>query len=197
MLDYHHAFDLAPVGLVLSRNRQMLDCNRRLLEIFATTRETLVGRSFELLYPSPDEFARTGERIVATLDADGFYADERIMRRVGGAAPQGGGKRAGSNGALFWCRVTGRALDPRQPHAEGIWSFEDLSSRRQVSVELTPREREIAALLIGGLTSKLIGRRLAISPRTVDIYRGRLMRKYGAATSAELVTRLLTSRAGS
>ena len=51
----------------------------------------------------------------------------------------------------------------------------------------------MAALLIEGLTSKLIGRRLSISPRTVDIYRGRLMRKYGAATSAELVTRLLTA----
>lgn len=191
MLDYRHAFDLAPVGLVLSRNRLMLDCNRRLQEMFAAPREALVGRSFELLYPSPDEFARTGERIVATLGADGFYADERIMRRIGTATKPG--RNAAPGGELFWCRVTGRALDPRQPHAEGIWSFEDLSSRRQVSVALTPREREIAALLIDGLTSKGIGRRLSISPRTVDIYRGRLMRKYGAATSAELVTRLLTA----
>ncbi len=77
------------------------------------------------------------------------------------------------------------------PHAEGIWSFEDLSARRQLRVELTPREREIAALLIDGLTSKLIGQRLAISPRTVDVYRARLMRKYGAATTPELVNRLL------
>ena len=197
MLDYRNAFDLAPVVLVLSRNRQMLDCNRQLLEIFAAAREALVGKSFELLYPSSDEFTRTGERIVATLDADGFYADERIMRRVGSVASQAAGKRSGSRGELFWCRVTGRALDPRHPHAEGIWSFEDLSSRRPLGVELTPREREIAALLIEGLTSKLIGRRLSISPRTVDIYRGRLMRKYGAATGAELVTRLLTARAGS
>ena len=96
-----------------------------------------------------------------------------------------------AGGQLFWCRVSGRALDPRQPHAEGIWSFEDLSPRPALRVELTPREREIAALLIEGLTSKLIGRRLAISPRTVDIYRGRLMRKHGAATTAELVKRLL------
>jgi DNA-binding CsgD family transcriptional regulator len=104
------------------------------------------------------------------------------MKRVAG--PQAG--------ELFWCHVTGRALDPRQPHAAGIWAFEDLSSRRQLRVELTPREREIAALLIDGLTSKLIGKRLAISPRTVDVYRARLMRKYAAATSAELVNRLLS-----
>ena len=190
MLDYRNAFDLAPVGLVVSRNRLMLDCNRRLVEMFDSTREALVGQSFEMLYPSSGEFERTGERIVASLDASGFYADERVMRRVGSGASD---KPVQGPGELFWCRVSGRALDPRSPHAEGIWSFEDLSSRRQLRVELTPREREIAALLIDGLTSKLIGRRLAISPRTVDIYRGRLMRKYSAATTAELVNRLLSA----
>ena len=184
-LDYRTAFELAPVGLVLSRNRLMLDCNRQLLQMFGATRETLVGQSFELLYPTHAEFQRTGDRIVARLDASGRYADERVMRRVGPTA-------AGAAGELFWCRVSGRALDPQQPHAEGIWCFEDLSSRRQLRVELTPREREIAALLIDGLTSKLIGRRLAISPRTVDVYRARLMRKYAAATTPELVNRLLS-----
>jgi PAS domain S-box-containing protein len=180
-LDFEAAFDLAPVGLVLSRNRQMLACNRRVEEMFGAARHALVGRSFEILYPTHDEFRRTGERIVASLDARGRYADERVMRRVD------------ATGALFWCRVSGRALDPAHPHAEGIWSFEDLSARRQLRVELTPREREIAALLIEGLTSKLIGRRLAISPRTVDVYRARLMRKYGAATTPELVNRLLSA----
>ena len=42
-----------------------------------------------------------------------------------------------------------------------------------------------------GMTSKEIGRALAISHRTVEIYRARLMRKYKAATTAELVHRLL------
>jgi PAS domain S-box-containing protein len=180
-LDFEAAFDLAPVGLVLSRNRQMLACNRHVEAMFGAARHALVGQSFEILYPTHDEFRRTGERIVASLDASGRYADERVMRRVDAA------------GALFWCRVAGRALDPAHPHAEGIWSFEDLSARRQLRVELTPREREIAALLIEGLTSKLIGRRLAISPRTVDVYRARLMRKYGAATTPELVNRLLSA----
>ena len=54
---------------------------------------------------------------------------------------------------------------------------EDLASGRVLKVELTPREREIAALLVEGLTSKGVGKRLDISPRTVDVYRARLMRK--------------------
>jgi DNA-binding CsgD family transcriptional regulator len=60
-----------------------------------------------------------------------------------------------------------------------------------LKLEFTPREREVAALLIDGLTSKLIGRRLQISPRTVDVYRARLMRKTGAATTPELINKLL------
>jgi len=182
-LDYRTAFELAPIGLVLSRNRLMVDCNRQLLEMFGADREQLVGCSFEVLYPTHDEFERTGQRIVASLDTSGWYADERIMKRVDGA----------HRGELFWCHVSGRALDPAAPHAAGIWSFEDLSSRRHLTVDLTAREREIAALLIDGLTSKLIGKRLSISPRTVDVYRARLMRKYGAATTPELVHKLLSA----
>jgi PAS domain S-box-containing protein len=183
--DYRTAFDLAPVGLALSRQRLMVDCNRELLAMFRAERDQLIGRSFEILYPTADEFERTGQRIAAQLDAAGRYADERVMRRLAGAGPS-------REGELFWCHVSGRALDPAQPHAAGIWAFEDLSSKRALKIELTPREREIAALLIEGLTSKGVGRRLSISPRTVDVYRARLMRKLGASTTPELVNKLLS-----
>ncbi len=180
-LDYRTAFELAPIGLVLSRNRLMVDCNAQVLEMFGATADALVGQSFELLYPTHAEFERTGARIAASLNARGWYADERVMKRVGGA----------QRGELFWCHVSGRALDPLHPHAAGIWSFQDLSAKRRVGIDLTPREREIAALLIEGLTSKQIGKRLAISPRTVDVYRARLMQKYRAATTPELVQKML------
>lgn len=182
-LDYRTAFEMAPIGLVLSRKRLIVDCNRQLLTMFGAEREQLIGHSFEVLYPSPAEFERTGARIVASLDAQGYYADERVMKRLSGPPA----------GQLFWCHVSGRALDPADPHAEGIWSFEDLSHQRQLKVELTPREREIAALLIEGLTSKLIGRRLGVSPRTVDVYRARLMKKYAASTTPDLIHKLLVA----
>ena len=176
-LSYRTAFEFAPIGLVLSRQRTMVDCNHAVLAMFGAEREQLIGQSFRVLYPTQGEYERTGERIVASLGEDGRYADERVMRRV--------------DGELFWCHVSGRALEASDPHALGIWSFEDLSARRSLRQEFTPREREIAALLIEGLTSKLIGKRLGISPRTVDVYRARLMRKVDAATTAELVHKLL------
>ncbi|NIC40074.1 PAS and helix-turn-helix domain-containing protein, partial [Aquabacterium sp. A08] len=175
--DYRLAFDLAPVGLVLSRHRTMVDCNQAVCDMFGASRDQLVGQSFLILYPSADEFERIGERITPILNAKGHYSDERVMKRVGGRF----------QGQTFWCHVTGRALDRTDPHAAGIWSFEDLSSRRTVKAELTAREREVAALVMKGLTAKETARALGISPRTVEIYRARLMRKYQASSSVDLV----------
>jgi PAS domain S-box-containing protein len=180
-IDYRLAFDLAPLGLVLSRNRTMVDCNQRLCEMFGATREQLVGQSFQLLYPSAAEYERTGARIAPLLNRNGSYADDRIMKRVDGRF----------KGETFWCHVTGRAVNRDAPHESGIWSFEDLSAQRPVKAELTPREREVAASLLDGLTSKEIGKLLAISHRTVEIYRARLMRKFKASTTADLVHKLM------
>ena len=180
-VDYRLAFDMAPVGLVMSRNRVIVDCNEHLCDMFGATRAQLNGQSFQALYPSVDEYERIGARMIPILNASGLYADNRIMKRVDGRL----------KGETFWCHVTGRALNRTAPHEAGIWSFEDLSSRRPVTAELTAREREVAAHLMAGLTSKEIGRALTISHRTVEIYRARLMRKYKASTTADLVHRLL------
>lgn len=179
--DYQLAFDLAPVGLVLSSNRSILDCNQHVCEMFGTTREQLVGQSFLILYPSADEYERIGVRMLPILNATGMYSDNRIMKRVDGRC----------KGETFWCHVTGRALNRNAPHESGIWTFEDLSASRPLTAELTAREREVAAHLMRGLTSKEIGRALIISHRTVEIYRARLMRKFKASTTADLVQRLM------
>jgi PAS domain S-box-containing protein len=180
-IDYRLAFELAPIGMVLSRNRTMVDCNERVCEMFGTTRQQLIGQTFQMLYPSADEYERTGQRITPILNAKGVYADDRVMKRVDGRF----------KGETFWCHVTGRAMNREAPHEAGIWTFEDLSARRPVTAELTAREREVAAQLMLGLTSKEIGKVLAISHRTVEIYRAKLMRKYKSSTTADLVHKLM------
>lgn len=182
--DYRLAFELAPVGLVISRHRIMMDCNEAVCDMFGATRDQLIGQSFRILYPSADEYERIGLRIAPILNTKGHYSDERLMRRLAGHYA----------GQTFWCHVSGRALDRNDPHAAGIWSFEDLSSQRPASADLTPREREVAAFLMKGMTAKEMGKALGISPRTVEIYRARLMRKYQAGSSVDLVNKLLTGQ---
>lgn len=52
---------------------------------------------------------------------------------------------------------------------------------------LTPREREVMALVVSGLLNKQVGFELGISEITVKAHRGKLMRKMQADSLAELV----------
>ena len=59
---------------------------------------------------------------------------------------------------------------------------------------LTPRETEVMERMVEGLPNKLIAHALGMSPRTVEIHRGRVMQKTGARSLAEVVR--LAIRAG-
>ncbi|MBI5889599.1 MAG: response regulator transcription factor [Nitrosomonadales bacterium] len=59
---------------------------------------------------------------------------------------------------------------------------------------LTAREREIMELVVAGNPSKVIGTKLGISSRTVDIHRANIMRKLNIRTIAELVQNRLALR---
>jgi FixJ family two-component response regulator len=52
---------------------------------------------------------------------------------------------------------------------------------------LTPRERQVMALVVGGMRNKAIGETLGISEVTVKAQRRQVMHKMGAPTFADLV----------
>jgi PAS domain S-box-containing protein len=171
------AFELAPIGLCLTRNRIIRRCNSRFAEMFGYPVEELTNRSLECLYPSRDEFEHMGAKGLPLMKTTGSYSDERIMRH--------------RDGHLFWCHVSGRSLDRAHPYACAAWLFEDLSVRRSLAAAFTRREREIAHLLTTGKTSKQMAKALSLSPRTVEAHRARLMRKLNACTPAEMIARLV------
>jgi FixJ family two-component response regulator len=56
---------------------------------------------------------------------------------------------------------------------------------------LTPREREVHDLMTQGLQNKSIAQKLAVSPRTIEIHRARVMEKMHAHSVAELVRMMM------
>jgi len=52
---------------------------------------------------------------------------------------------------------------------------------------LTPRERDVLNLLVEGLSQREIAGRLEISPRTVEVYKARMMEKLRCRSLAEVV----------
>ena len=169
------AFAYAPVGLVVTENRVIRDCNPVFAEMFGYKVTDLKNKEFSMLYPTNEEFVNIRDRGIKQLQDTNTYWDERIMARKGGK--------------LFWCRVRGHSFTPEQPLMRAVWSFADLSEIRPYK-KLTRREREIVSYLADGLTSKEIALKLDISYRTVEVYRAKLLKKFGVTNSNSLLQAL-------
>ena len=126
------------------------------------------------------------------------------------------------------CLIGLGALEDAVPHAEAAagllsrwrgWRVDELVAvQRRLGIgsepsgpaELTPREREVAALLAEGLSNAGLAERLYISPRTAAVHVSNILAKLGMAsrtevaawatreglTSTELTQRLTTRRRG-
>lgn len=177
----HHAldeiaFNLAPIGIVLTENRIIKSCNESFAHMFGYAREEVLDQSFRMLYPSATEFDAMRDVGLSALRATGQYSDERIMHH--------------RNGTMFWARVRVATPNPENPLSRAILSFADISGQRP-EVELTPREKQVVMRLGQGQTSKEIARDLGLSPRTIDDYRARLLRKFKVRNIAELLSHIM------
>ncbi len=56
--------------------------------------------------------------------------------------------------------------------------------------QLTKREHEVMDLLSQGDTNKIIGKKLDISPRTVEVHRQHIMQKFKVKSTTQLISRL-------
>ena len=170
------AFDLAPIGVVLTENRIIKSCNKTFAHMFGYAREELLNQSFRMLYPSASEFDAIRNVGLNALRETGQYSDERIMHR--------------RDGTMFWTRVRVATPNPDDPLSRAVLSFADISGQRP-EVELTAREKQVVMRLGQGLTSKEIARELNLSPRTIDDYRARLLQKFRVRNIAELLSKII------
>lgn len=77
--------------------------------------------------------------------------------------------------------IAGARLNAASPEVAAIRRHYD---------ELTDREREIMAHLVRGSSSKVAAKALGISPRTVDVFRAKILHKMAAPNVAAVATQL-------
>jgi len=76
--------------------------------------------------------------------------------------------------------------------AENRAAVERLADLKRREESLTPREREVLALIVDGKANKVVAIDLNLSERTVEIHRANVMEKMGARSVAHLVRMHLT-----
>jgi two-component system, LuxR family, response regulator FixJ len=143
----------------------------------------------DLCMPGP-----SGLDVLRELDARTFPAPILI---VSGQEDIGDVVRAMRFGAFDYIakRLEADAIVARAVEAIDQWT--QLRRREEASpplspaipgyYQLTPREREVLLQIADAASNKETARNLGISPRTVEIHRGRIMHKLGAKNSVDLM----------
>ncbi len=98
---------------------------------------------------------------------------------------------AGASTFLEWpfdCDQARTALKAaHDSHDElGPLRLREANARSRIK-RLTPREREVLTGVASGLSNRLIGEQLSISPRTVEIHRANMLNKIGASHTSEAI----------
>ena len=124
------------VGIQFTRERKTVRCNRRFEEMFGYPPGAAVGAPTRDVYFTDEEYEEIG-RSYAELDQGRLHAREAWVRR--------------QDGSGFWCRISGRAVQPGDRAKGYVWLLEDITERKRADEALHRLLREQDAVLENAL----------------------------------------------
>ncbi len=125
-------FENAGIGIAFVKNRKLVRVNRVLAQLYGGSPGELVGRETSIIYHSQEDFERYGERLYSSLRSGSVVVEE-----VPGRDRLGNPK---------WMRVTGKALNPDDPHEGSIWIVEDITDQKALTEAMERRDAILEAV---------------------------------------------------
>ena len=107
----------ALVGITFSLNRTHQWVNRTFADMMGYQPEELIGQQSLMHYPDEASWAALGDLAYPKLAAGETFETEWQMKR--------------RDGSLFWVQLYGCSVEPRHPERGTIWTFLDISRRKQ------------------------------------------------------------------
>ncbi|NIA56486.1 EAL domain-containing protein [Massilia sp. TW-1] len=142
-------------GILYVRERRVVSTNRRFDELFGYAEGELVGDPIGVLFPTVDDYAQGLDAATPVLAGGSDFSDDRAFRR--------------RDGSLFWCAVSGRALDPERHDEGSIWVFADITERRQAEEKLRLSATVLEHIADGVMVIDVHGRIVATNPAFTQI----------------------------
>jgi diguanylate cyclase (GGDEF)-like protein/PAS domain S-box-containing protein len=133
LLEQQAILENAAVGIMLSRDQVVRECNIRAAEILGYAQHELAGMSSVSAFPSPERYAELGREASPLLAAGKAYSTVLQLRR--------------KDGALLWCRLYGRAVDASNSEHGTIWILEDIDEHHRNENKLRRTLLEMQALM--------------------------------------------------
>jgi diguanylate cyclase (GGDEF)-like protein/PAS domain S-box-containing protein len=133
MLDQRALLDNAGVAIFFTRGHLVQRCNRKAEELLGYAPGELIGRSGDIFHPDAFAYAELSRRAKPVLErGEAFQAELQLKHK---------------SGRLLWCRVQGKAIDPKAPTSGTIWIADDITEARRASESLDRLLRELSTIL--------------------------------------------------
>ncbi|NRR28815.1 EAL domain-containing protein [Oxalobacteraceae bacterium] len=142
-------------GVMFVRNRSIVSVNRRCEELFGYEPGTMTGASTAIVFPNSFDFEAAGARQYPLLASDNYFSEERHYRR--------------RDGSLFWCMVSGCAIDQHRSNEGSIWVYADISARKEAEEKLRLSATVLEHIADGVVVLDAQGTIVAVNPAFTQI----------------------------
>ena len=121
----------ALIGIIFSKERKILRCNRRFEEIFGYGQDELIGRSTRFMFESDEAFEAGGDAVYEAI----WRGETQHLER----------SHVRKDGTRIWCSISGRAVQPGDPSQGSVWLWEDITQEREAEerIERAAAEQEL------------------------------------------------------